>query len=138
KGRGDDDRPRAQHPDRDSDKKLAAVEPAILLHQALFEKWHDDEAAAKRETACLEKEREERAKEARGRLLCVDRDWCGGKQRGSWRQAAAEQRPVIKNTEDAGADEQDRDLGLQPYCHDKVDRSDDPLRPVLHPELGEP
>jgi hypothetical protein len=48
KRRGDHDRPRADHADRDCDEELSLVEPAELLHQSLLEEWHDDEAAARR------------------------------------------------------------------------------------------
>ena len=49
-----------------------------------------------------------------------------------------EQAAVIQNADDAGADEQQRDFGLQDHGDGKADRRDHPLQPVFHAEFGEP
>jgi hypothetical protein len=104
--------------------------------RTLFEKRHDDEAAAEGQAPGLQEEREELAEDGCGRRLGVDRDRDQGEERRR-RVSAAEQRTVIEDAENPGADEEDRHLGLEPDRHDKADPGHDPLQPVFHPELGE-
>jgi len=65
----DDDRTRADHPDRDGDQELPRVEPPGLLHQPLFEKGHDDEAAAEGQAPGFEEEGEQLAEHGGRRRL---------------------------------------------------------------------
>ena len=59
--------PRTKHADRDSEEKLVGIEPTALLHQSFLQKWHDNKATTKRETACFKKEDKQLAKRRGGR-----------------------------------------------------------------------
>src|SRR5262249_56223995 len=52
----DDDGPRADHPHGNRDEELTFVQPARLLHEALFQERDDDETAAEREGTGLQEE----------------------------------------------------------------------------------
>src|SRR5437879_11110412 len=66
KRRGDDDGAWADHAHGHRHQELALVEPARLLHESLFEEWHDDESAAEGQRPRLQEEREELAQHRAG------------------------------------------------------------------------
>src|SRR5258708_7324603 len=63
KGRGNDNRSRADHANGDSDQKLALIQPADLLNKSVLKKRHDHEAAPEGEGTCLEEEQQEFAQD---------------------------------------------------------------------------
>jgi hypothetical protein len=78
-----------------------------LLHESLFEKRNNHQPAAEREAAGFQKEGEELAEDRSGRRVCrADADR-GKRAHKGRRLAATEQRAVIEDAEDAGADEED-------------------------------
>jgi hypothetical protein len=125
-GRGDHHRAGADHADRHGDEELALVEPAILLHQPLLEERHDDQPAAESERAGLEEEHQQlaegRARRGRRQL----RQQRGGRDLQHHRRAA-HQVAVPEDPDDAGADEQQRHLGLKQHRDHEADAGDRPL-----------
>ena len=53
-------------------------------------------------------------------------------------EASPENVAVIEDADEAGADKQQRDFGLQDHGDDQAGRRDRPLQPVLHAELRKP
>ncbi len=142
-GGRDHHRPRAHHPDRDGDEKVARGEPAVVLHQALLEEGDDDQSTAEGEAARLQEEQHQLADDRRRRRVRradgADSAHRHNEPRGDrgW-PSTPKQRAVVQQADHPGDDEEHGDLRLEHHGDDESRRRDRPLQPVLHAELGEP
>src|SRR5438132_1315365 len=78
RGRGDQERSRADHADRNRDEELSLIEPTILLNESLLEKRDDNEAAAEGQRTRFQEEQEKLTKRRTGRdRRCRNHNWQG-------------------------------------------------------------
>lgn len=100
--------------------------PPLAAVETFFQERDDDEPAAEREAARLQEEDEQLPERPGGRRCRgTDADRNQGEQRGGC--------TGVEDAEDAGTDEQNRDLGLKPDRDDELEFGRDDLRRLAMP-----
>src|SRR2546422_5005723 len=108
-GRGDHDGSGTDHAHRHGDEEFALAEPTRLLHEALLEERHDDEAAPEGERTGLQEESQQLAEDLahRGRSGAGrhERHAEQDRSRGGHGRARANEEAVVDDAYDAAPDE---------------------------------